>query len=139
LLVAEEGFDKKSFLQVASTPVAQLDHFCKMQMQKASASSYGCSQPPALILPLFSPAVNKLVAFRDSMRVRSTNWAAAIATWTCPTPPANTSPAGVCDPCGNSYNGNWYHMHCRGNTRGERSLFDSRQCSTAQQQAQQRL
>lgn len=65
-------------------------------------------------------AVNKLAAFRDSMRVRSANWAAALQTWTCPTPPANTRPAGTCDPCGESYDGNWYHMHCRGNTRGER-------------------
>lgn len=42
-----------------------------------------------------------ITAFRDAMLARpvSTQWAKALATWTCPTNPGN-SVGGDCDPCG---------------------------------------
>eukprot|EP00775_Hariotina_reticulata_P013117 gene13117-13246_t len=52
------------------------------------------------------------------MKTRSLDWSQALQTWTCPTPPANSVPAGTCDPCGMKSDGNWFHMHCRGNSRG---------------------
>jgi hypothetical protein len=41
---------------------------------------------------------------------KSRNWAQALSTWRCPTPPGNSD--GACDPCGRTTEGNWYHMHC---------------------------
>eukprot|EP00878_Enallax_costatus_P018038 GHUV01018966.1.p1 GENE.GHUV01018966.1~~GHUV01018966.1.p1 ORF type:complete len:307 (+),score=67.63 GHUV01018966.1:355-1275(+) len=58
----------------------------------------------------------RLAAFRDAMQSRSGAWKEALQTWTCPTPPRNSD--GTCDPCGRLSDGNWYHMHCRGNSRG---------------------
>ncbi|KAI3425934.1 hypothetical protein D9Q98_007906 [Chlorella vulgaris] len=56
-----------------------------------------------------------ITAFRDAMLARPvhTNWAKALATWTCPTNPAN-SVGGTCDPCGQLVWGNWDHVACRG-------------------------
>eukprot|EP00878_Enallax_costatus_P035461 GHUV01039550.1.p1 GENE.GHUV01039550.1~~GHUV01039550.1.p1 ORF type:complete len:170 (-),score=19.76 GHUV01039550.1:430-939(-) len=62
-------------------------------------------------------AVTRLAAFRDAMQSRSGAWKEALQTWTCPTPPRNSD--GTCDPCGRLSDGNWYHMHCRGNSRGK--------------------
>jgi hypothetical protein len=50
------------------------------------------------------------------MNTRSPYWRSATIRWTCPTPPANSQ--GECDPCGNDVEGNWYHMHCRGQSTG---------------------
>lgn len=53
-----------------------------------------------------------ITAFRDAMLARPvhTNWAKALATWTCPTNPAN-SVGGTCDPCGQlvrlKHSGDW--------------------------------
>ncbi|GBF87969.1 hypothetical protein Rsub_00681 [Raphidocelis subcapitata] len=55
-------------------------------------------------------------AFRDSLAPRSANWRDALATWRCPTDPANSD--GPCDPCGRKSDGNWEHMHCRGKSTG---------------------
>ncbi|KAF8063774.1 AP-4 complex subunit sigma [Scenedesmus sp. PABB004] len=55
-------------------------------------------------------------AVRDALASRSPNWAAALSTWTCPTDAGNS--VGACDPCGNTVEGNWFHMHCRGNSVG---------------------
>lgn len=62
-------------------------------------------------------AVARLAAFRDAMQNRSPAWKNSMQLWTCPTPPANSDSS--CDPCGRLSDGNWYHMHCRGNSRGE--------------------
>jgi hypothetical protein len=55
------------------------------------------------------------------MTNRTRNWAAALASWRCPTHPSNS--VGECDPCGQMFDGNWAHMHCRGNSVGERALL----------------
>ena len=68
-------------------------------------------------IPVFFLADAALVAFRDAMVVKSPNWANALASWKCPTPAGNSD--APCDPCGRGAVGNWLHMHCRGNTRGE--------------------
>jgi len=60
-------------------------------------------------------------AFRDSIVRRSSNWRGALATWRCPTAAANSD--GSCDPCGRKQVGNWYHMHCRGLSRGELGVW----------------
>jgi hypothetical protein len=46
------------------------------------------------------------------MKVRSPNWAAALQIWTCPTPPANSAPAGACDPCGQVGAGDLSYVNC---------------------------
>lgn len=56
-----------------------------------------------------------LVKFRDAMfaRPQSSNWRNALASWTCPTDPANSD--AECDPCGsNTAWGNWDHLGCLG-------------------------
>eukprot|EP01023_Acetabularia_acetabulum_P023869 TRINITY_DN231_c1_g1_i1.p1 TRINITY_DN231_c1_g1~~TRINITY_DN231_c1_g1_i1.p1 ORF type:complete len:281 (+),score=49.54 TRINITY_DN231_c1_g1_i1:180-1022(+) len=52
--------------------------------------------------------------FVRRLHSRSKAWEGALATWTCP-----TSPNGLCDPCSETWWGNWDHMHCRGLTPGK--------------------
>ena len=54
------------------------------------------------------------------MNTRSPYWRAATSKWTCPTPAGNSD--STCDPCGRETEGNWYHMHCRGQSTGEAVL-----------------
>ncbi|KIY97941.1 hypothetical protein MNEG_10022 [Monoraphidium neglectum] len=56
------------------------------------------------------------MTFRDVLSRRSPNWRDALATWKCPTPADNSD--GACDPCGRKADGNFFHMHCRGNSVG---------------------
>ncbi|WIA31783.1 hypothetical protein OEZ86_002654 [Tetradesmus obliquus] len=58
----------------------------------------------------------RFIAVRDAMNTRSPYWRAATSKWTCPTPPGNSD--STCDPCGRETEGNWYHMHCRGQSTG---------------------
>eukprot|EP01026_Neomeris_dumetosa_P027553 TRINITY_DN22395_c0_g1_i3.p2 TRINITY_DN22395_c0_g1~~TRINITY_DN22395_c0_g1_i3.p2 ORF type:complete len:299 (-),score=37.39 TRINITY_DN22395_c0_g1_i3:99-926(-) len=52
--------------------------------------------------------------FINTLRPRSEAWEEALSTWICP-----TSENGTCDPCGEEYQGNWEHMHCRGLSPGK--------------------
>ncbi|KAF6256698.1 hypothetical protein COO60DRAFT_83567 [Scenedesmus sp. NREL 46B-D3] len=69
--------------------------------------SWGYTEPDQLA---------RFIALRDAMNTRSPYWRAATSKWTCPTPPANSD--STCDPCGRDVEGNWYHMHCRGQSTG---------------------
>ena len=69
-----------------------------------------------LLLPAYAAAVEILTRFRDAMLARPVSanarpwygWKAALQSWTCPTPPADSN--GSCDPCGSGSWGNWDHM-----------------------------
>lgn len=63
--------------------------------QPASGDRRRSQQPPPI-----QHELQILTAFRDTMLARSgqQNWTKALASWTCPTDPAN-SVGGACDPC----------------------------------------
>jgi hypothetical protein len=73
----------------------------------------------------------KISAFRDAMLARpgQQNWTKALASWRCPTDPANTV-GSSCDPCGQQVWGNWEHLACR----GPRISFTESQASLLRQE-----
>ncbi|KAK9812166.1 hypothetical protein WJX73_001276 [Symbiochloris irregularis] len=61
--------------------------------------------------------ITKLQVLKSQLAARGPVWTNNLASWTCPTPPATTTPNQTCDPCGKAqWWGNWEYVGCRGLT-----------------------